>query len=59
MNELKELLARQARWQKEQRALTWPEKIRLAEQIRAWAKRWRSLGAKENAPHRKSESPKP
>ncbi len=34
MNEIQTLLERQARWQKTQQALSWPEKIRMAEQIR-------------------------
>ena len=32
---VEELLRRQARWQQERRALTWPEKVRLAESVRA------------------------
>lgn len=34
MNEIRELLERQARWQKTRKALTWPEKIRMAERVR-------------------------
>ena len=35
MNHAEELLARQAAWQKSRILLPWPEKIRLAEQMRA------------------------
>jgi len=34
MNESLALLERQARWQKTRRALSWPEKIRMAEMVR-------------------------
>ncbi|MDP9194015.1 MAG: hypothetical protein M3P06_20155 [Acidobacteriota bacterium] len=34
MNELQEMLERQARWQQAQRSLSWPEKIRMAEAAR-------------------------
>jgi len=34
MSDVLELLRRQARWQKSRQALSWPEKIRLAQQIR-------------------------
>lgn len=34
MNEIQELLERQARWQKTRQALSWPEKIRMAESVR-------------------------
>ena len=40
MTEIEALLARQARWQKARRELSWPEKIRMAEQIRASAAKW-------------------
>ena len=46
MNELQEILERQADWQKALRSLSWPEKIRMAEaardgiaQLRASARR--------------------
>ena len=35
MTRSEELLARQAVWQKSRQALSWPEKIRQAEQLRA------------------------
>ena len=34
MTEIQELLDRQARWQKGRKAMTWSEKIRMAEQVR-------------------------
>jgi hypothetical protein len=34
MNEFQQLLERQARWQKTRQALSWPEKIQMAERIR-------------------------
>ncbi len=34
MSEIQELLERQARWQKTRQALSWPEKIRMAESVR-------------------------
>ena len=34
MTTLREIFARQARWQRERAQLSWPEKIRLAEAMR-------------------------
>ncbi len=34
MTDTRELLERQAQWQKGRAALTWPEKIRMAEAVR-------------------------
>ena len=34
MKEIQELLERQACWQKTRQALSWPEKIRMAERMR-------------------------
>lgn len=34
MTDVARLLARQADWQKQRKLLTWPEKVRMAEQIR-------------------------
>ncbi len=34
MIDVKQLLARQAEWQKRRRSMSWPEKIRMAEEIR-------------------------
>lgn len=41
MNEVLALLERQANWQRSRRALSWPEKIRLAEEIRDSARQLR------------------
>jgi len=41
ISEIQALLERQARWQKTQRALSWPEKIRMAERIRESARQLR------------------
>ena len=34
MSDIQEMLERQAQWQKGRKALTWPEKIRMAERVR-------------------------
>lgn len=54
MSEIRKLLEKQARWQKDRRALSWPEKIRVAEQVRYWAGRWRSSAGKEALAARKT-----
>ena len=41
MTEVEQLLRRQAAWQKSRAGLTWPEKIRMAEQMRDSLKQWR------------------
>lgn len=41
MTEVERLLQRQAAWQKGRAQLTWPEKIRIAEQMRESLRRWR------------------
>ena len=41
MTETQALLERQARWQKTRRALSWPEKIRMAESVRESARQMR------------------
>jgi hypothetical protein len=33
MSEIQALLERQARWQKTRQALSWPEKVRMAERV--------------------------
>lgn len=38
--EIFELLERQSRWQKSRRDLSWPEKVRMAEKVRAAAAKW-------------------
>lgn len=47
MNEIERLLERQARWQRSRRALSWPEKIRMAEQIRASVEQWCSRAGRK------------
>lgn len=42
MNDLEELLRRQAEWQRSRRSLTWPEKIRMAERVRESVKQLRA-----------------
>jgi hypothetical protein len=37
MTETRKLLQRQAAWQKGRAALTWPEKVHMAEAVREWA----------------------
>ncbi|MGH7267245.1 MAG: hypothetical protein ACREMB_20690 [Candidatus Rokuibacteriota bacterium] len=56
MNEIKALLKRQARWQKSRRALSWPEKIRMAERVRDSAERWCSKAGKPPVGDDKSKS---
>jgi hypothetical protein len=41
MSDLEQMLNRQAQWQKRRQSLTWPEKIRLAEQVLASVRQWR------------------
>lgn len=41
MTDVERLLQRQAAWQKSRTALTWPEKIRIAEQMRDSLRHWR------------------
>lgn len=41
MTDLEGMLKRQAQWQKSRQALTWPEKIRMAERVRESAKQLR------------------
>lgn len=43
MNETLALLERQALWQKSRQALSWPEKIRLAEAIRESVRQLRQM----------------
>ncbi len=41
MSDTQELLERQARWQKARKNLTWSEKIRMAERVRATIRKLR------------------
>jgi hypothetical protein len=58
MSEIKKLVERQAAWQKGRTALTWPEKIRMAEAVRDWVARLRRarLLRSPNAPVKPSKT---
>ena len=45
MNDVHEMLKRQATWQRSRQSLTWPEKIRLAELVRESVKQLRASSA--------------
>ena len=49
MNDVEQLLKRQARWQKNRQSLTWPEKIRLAERVRESLRQWRVASPSDHA----------
>ena len=49
------MLEKKARWQKSRKTLSWPEKIRMAKQVRASAERLRSMGGKKKVDTRKSK----
>jgi len=55
MRDARDLLERQARWQKGRKALSWPEKIRLVEGVRESARTWRATAAQPDD-HRTSRS---
>ena len=55
MSEIEGLLAKQARRQKNRKALPWPEKIRMAEQVRPSAWLWRGMAGKKAAGTRESK----
>ena len=55
MTSHEELLARQAAWQKSRQALSWPEKIRQAERMRASVEEIRRLRQER----RRLEAPRP
>lgn len=44
MSDTHELLKRQAAWQKARKELSWAEKIRMAERVRASILKWRVTG---------------
>ena len=48
MTEIEALLERQARWQKAREDLSWPEKIKMAEQILPSVAKWRIRERGEN-----------
>jgi hypothetical protein len=50
MTDVEEMLIRQAAWQRSRQSLTWPEKIRMAEQVRDSVRKLR-----EEAGHRAAE----
>ena len=56
MNEVQDLLEKQARWQKSRQALSWPEKIRMAEAIRDSVRQLRQI-PREEAPRPPSSLP--
>jgi hypothetical protein len=47
MSDIQRLLEKQARWQKARKALSWPEKIRMAERIPESAIRLRATAGPE------------
>jgi len=51
MDEVQQLLERQARWQKARKNLSWPEKVRMAEMVRESTRQWRAR-ASDLARHR-------
>ena len=53
MNDIPEMLDRQAAWQRSRRLLPWPVKIRMAEMAREAIKQLRDDGARNMAPGRK------
>jgi len=57
MSEIEQLLERQAQWQKSRRSPSWPEKIRMAEQIRDSVALLRSTAAPNAANSDKSKTP--
>jgi len=50
MNEIVQLLQKQAQWQRSRKDLSWPEKIRLAEKIRESAVLWRKTDGEGRPP---------
>ncbi len=50
MSEIQELLERQARWQKGRQALSWEEKIRMAESVRESVRQLRANVEKREVP---------
>ena len=43
MSDIQQLFERQARWQKTRKALSWPQKIQMAEKIRESARELRAV----------------
>lgn len=53
MSEIQKLLEKQARWQKSRKKLSWAEKVRMAERVRADAALWSSTARKARPPRAK------
>jgi hypothetical protein len=51
MSNVQELLERQARWQKTRQALSWPEKIRMAEMVLESARQFRTANLVDQGKH--------
>jgi hypothetical protein len=56
MTDSRKLLQRQAGWQKRRKALSWAEKIRMAERVRDDAAKLRSTGSKNTTRKSKNRS---
>ena len=57
--DVRELLQRQAEWQRSRQALSWPEKIRMAEKVRDSIQTLRATSAKNVSEKPQSSSPTP
>ena len=57
MSEIQQLLERQARWQKTRQALSWPEKILMAERIRESIRQLRAARKVEPDEHPERREP--
>lgn len=56
MPDIRQLLQRQADWQKTQRRLSWPEKVRLVEAVHGTIRQFRDMRTRrEGAPAAKTE----
>lgn len=59
MTEVPERLSKQAQWQKRRRALSWPEKVRLAEAVRDSVEALRRAPAEPSTPSPARTGPLP
>jgi len=50
MNDIRRLLEKQTLWQKSRKALTWPEKIRMAERVRESILQLRAGSPRDHGP---------
>lgn len=57
MTDTRQLLERQAAWQKGRAALTWHEKVRMAEGVREWAAKFRRSRSAKTAGASASRDP--